>query len=498
MNYRDRWPASRLLAAAVAILILVSGGAVTAIGFALNSLDKQRAVVLDQIGPARRLVIEMDAALVNQETGLRGYALSASSDFLTPYTRGIEAEENAARGVTSALRTTRPDLLARLAETRGIAQDWREQYAERLIAQVTENGQPQPGVGGTTVGKELFDQVRRSVNQLQADMTRDVDAARAELDLTADRLLWLCIALGTLLAVIIAGVAVVLHRILIRPLATLAAQVREVSEGDYGHAVETSGPRETVMLAEDVDAMRRRIVSDLKDLQRSNAELEQFAYVASHDLQEPLRKVASFCQLLERRYSGQLDARGEQYIQFAVDGAKRMQVLINDLLAFSRVGRITREQTMVDCGELVDQVVDSYSEVITKTSAVVTHSRLPTVRGESSLLSGVFGNLISNGLKFHGEQPPRIDIGVERTGKFWTFTVTDNGIGIDPEYAERIFVIFQRLHHRDDYPGTGIGLSMCRKIVEYHGGTIWLETAESPGTTFKFTLPVVEETGDKR
>jgi light-regulated signal transduction histidine kinase (bacteriophytochrome) len=239
--------------------------------------------------------------------------------------------------------------------------------------------------------------------------------------------------------------------------------------------------------------MRSRILSDVKDLQRSNSELEQFAYVASHDLQEPLRKVASFCQLLERRYSGQLDERGEQYLRFAVDGAKRMQVLINDLLAFSRVGRITREQTLVDCDTLVEQVLDNYSEVIESTGATIEVAELPTVRGEESLLGGVFGNLISNALKFRGQDPPHVSVEVERTGEFWTFTVRDNGIGIADEYAERIFVIFQRLHHKDDYPGTGIGLAMCRKIIEYHGGTIWLDTTAETGTTFKFTLPAVED-----
>jgi light-regulated signal transduction histidine kinase (bacteriophytochrome) len=229
------------------------------------------------------------------------------------------------------------------------------------------------------------------------------------------------------------------------------------------------------------------------ELQRSNSELEQFAYVASHDLQEPLRKVASFCQLLQRRYGGQLDDRAEQYINFAVDGAKRMQVLINDLLAFSRVGRLTREQTLVDLNEIVRQVVDNYSERVEETGARLEIAELPSVRGEASLLSAVFQNLISNALKFKGDEAPVIAVEVERDGDMWKFTVRDNGIGIEPEYADRIFVIFQRLHPKDAYPGTGIGLAMCRKIVEYHGGTIWLRTDVDSGTSFEFTLPVVPE-----
>ena len=203
--------------------------------------------------------------------------------------------------------------------------------------------------------------------------------------------------------------------------------------------------------------------------------------------------MASFCQLLQRRYGGQLDERADQYIEFAVDGAKRMQVLINDLLAFSRVGRITREQTVVDLNELVGHVVSSFSERIEETGARLEIAELPSVRGEASLLSAVFQNLISNALKFRGSADPIVNIEAERAGDMWKFSVHDNGIGIEPEYADRIFVIFQRLHPKDAYPGTGIGLAMCRKIVEYHGGTIWLKTDVDAGTTFEFTLPVAEE-----
>ena len=196
-----------------------------------------------------------------------------------------------------------------------------------------------------------------------------------------------------------------------------------------------------------------------------------------------------------------LDERADQYITFAVDGAKRMQVLINDLLAFSRVGRLTREQTVIDLNEIVRQVVDNYSERIEETGARLEIAELPSVRGEASLLSAVFQNLISNALKFKGADEPVIAVEVERDDEMWKFTVRDNGIGIEPEYADRIFVIFQRLHPKDAYPGTGIGLAMCRKIVEYHGGTIWLKTDVDAGTTFQFTLPVapedlVEETHD--
>jgi light-regulated signal transduction histidine kinase (bacteriophytochrome) len=215
--------------------------------------------------------------------------------------------------------------------------------------------------------------------------------------------------------------------------------------------------------------------------------------VASHDLQEPLRKVASFCQLLERRYKGQLDDRGEQYIEFAVDGAKRMQQLINDLLAFSRVGRVTTGFAPVDLGQAFAQALTQLQSVVEEAGATVSADPLPTVRGEQSLLVQLFQNLVGNGVKFHGEAPPRVHVTVERSGDMWEFCCRDNGIGIEPQYEDKIFVIFQRLHARDVYGGTGIGLALCKKIVEYHGGRMWLDTTVNDGAAIRWTLPADEE-----
>jgi light-regulated signal transduction histidine kinase (bacteriophytochrome) len=260
-------------------------------------------------------------------------------------------------------------------------------------------------------------------------------------------------------------------------------------------------------LGVDVDAMRRRIVAEVtalrhaetalleqaRELQRSNEELEQFAYVASHDLQEPLRKVASFTQMLERRYRGQLDERADRYIGFAVDGAKRMQELIDDLLEFSRVGRVTRGQGRVDCNLVVAQARVRLDTMIAESGADVSAGDLPTVNGDAGLLTAVFQNLIANAVKFHGDAPPSVRIEAERDGRFWRFSCTDNGIGVEDEYAERIFVIFQRLHTREAYDGTGIGLAMVRKIVDFHGGRIHLAPAEAGrGARFVFTLPADE------
>jgi light-regulated signal transduction histidine kinase (bacteriophytochrome) len=224
------------------------------------------------------------------------------------------------------------------------------------------------------------------------------------------------------------------------------------------------------------------------DLQRSNAELEQFAYLASHDLQEPLRKVASFCQLLQRRYAGKLDARADQYIEFAVDGAKRMQALINDLLAFSRVAQSTPRPSLVSSDTALAQARTNLAQEVEKYGATIEAGHLPLVLAELPLLTAVFQNLLSNALKFSGSAPPRVVVSASRTGTMWQFSVTDFGIGIDPQDAERIFILFQRLNERSAYPGTGVGLAMCKKIIEYFGGRIWLEPT-ADGTRFCFTLP---------
>ncbi len=231
------------------------------------------------------------------------------------------------------------------------------------------------------------------------------------------------------------------------------------------------------------------------ELINSNSELEQFAYVASHDLQEPLRKIGSFCQLLSRRYAGQLDADADVYIGYVVDGVLRMQQLIDDLLAFARLGQSGSEVAEVDCQRVVKRALDNLATAIEQSHAVVTvDPALPTVIGESARVLQLFQNLIANSLKFSGGKPPLIAVGVLRHDAEWVFSVADNGIGIDPQYADRVFSVFQRLHTREEYPGTGIGLAICKKIVEQMGGRIWFTSEPGEGTTFFWTVPhAVEE-----
>jgi PAS domain S-box-containing protein len=238
----------------------------------------------------------------------------------------------------------------------------------------------------------------------------------------------------------------------------------------------------------------QRLRAAAMDLARSNAELEQFAYVASHDLQEPLRMVASYTQLLGRRYKGKLDPDADEFIGFAVDGARRMQELINDLLAYSRVGTRALHVEEIDTSKLVDQVIGDLAAAIADAGASVTRDELPRVRADGTQLRQLFQNLIANGIKFsRPDITPHVHVSARRDHNAWTFAVSDNGIGIEAQYLDRIFVLFQRLHSRGEYPGTGIGLAICKKIIERHGGHIEVESQPGRGTTFSFTIPAQEE-----
>jgi signal transduction histidine kinase len=506
-------------------LALTAGGLVIAalIGvavclLALSRLADARAQLVDRVDPAQIAAQAYLTALVNQETGVRGYASGGTPDFLTPYVGGSR-DATAARRALERIAQTRkvPHLEEDLRAMAVASTSWHLLYADPVILTVRAKGPSSKDVPTLMQGKGLFDQVRAAAGAVQRDLRAERAAARSELRHAANLAQGAVIFTAVLILAAAVAAALVQRRVVSLPLARLAGDARRVARGEFDRAVAVAGPRDIQGLSTDVESMRRRIVAELDtvnrarsqleeqtlELQRSNAELEQFAYVASHDLQEPLRKVASFTGMLQHRYQGQLDERADQYIEFAVDGAKRMQGLINDLLAFSRVGRVGATESVVDLDAVVADAVGDLAAAIDEAGATVdVQGPLPTVRGDRSLLTALLQNLIGNGIKFaRPDLAPRVTVGCERDGDMYRFTVADNGIGIAPRHADRIFVIFQRLHPKEEYTGTGIGLAMCRKIVEFHGGTIWLDGAEGAGddaeagdgATFHFTLPVPDE-----
>ena len=503
---RRRGPAARLerfslvqvFAAVVGGLLVLAALGLVAGLFALDRLSDSREQLVDRISPAAATAERLTTAYLDQETGVRGYAISGQPSFLEPYRRG-RRDEGATLEELDRLTGLAgvPGAPADLADIRRRARAWRAGYVEPALRAGARGDAPDLGAG-----KLLFDALRVPLARLRQNLGTARATARDELEQTAGFVSLLFVLAG---AVTVAGVAIAalaLRRGILLPLGALARDADRVALGDFDHRVTPAGPREVAVLARDVDAMRERIVAETHELQRSNLELEQFAYVASHDLQEPLRKVASFTQMLQRRYEGQLDERADRYIEFAVDGARRMQQLINDLLDFSRVERMTRPFAPVDCGELVDAARARLSPVLEESGGeVVVGGELPTVTGDAGLLGQVFQNLIANAIKFRGSDPSRVVIDAVAQDGAWRLSCTDNGLGIEDAYADRIFVIFQRLHTREAYEGTGIGLSMCRKIVEYHGGRIWLAPADPDrGARFEFTLPHAhdpEETADE-
>ncbi|MER7760962.1 CHASE3 domain-containing protein [Streptomyces sp. NPDC097619] len=501
------WTTRRWLRAGVAVsavvLALLGGAGAWALGRTASLTDN----LVNVKSPALSTSFRLESALLNQETGIRGYGLTGTPDFLAPYRQGL-ADQATYTGNLSALlhgdRARTQDLKA----VQEAAATWQERIARPIST--APAGAPAPvALTRAAEGKATFNALRAALGEqqerLRADRVRAVDELSAAMTLRN----WIFATIAVVIAALAVLVSAALRRGITTPLEKLGSDARTIAAGDFDHPISETGPADLRRLSGEIDSMRRRLVRELAfteearfrldaqaaDLQRSNAELEQFAYVASHDLQEPLRKVSSFTQLLQRRYGGQLDAKADQYIDYAVDGANRMQVLINDLLDFSRVGRVHHELKELDLEDVFEQSLGSLSVSAEEAEAVIEHDPLPALVADPTQMGMLWQNLLGNAIKFRRPgHTPRIRVGAERDGDLWRFTVTDNGIGIAPEYAEKVFVIFQRLHTKDAYAGSGIGLAMCKKIVEFHGGTIAVDPAygsdpdSEPGTRIVFTL----------
>ncbi|GAA4202354.1 CHASE3 domain-containing protein [Streptosporangium oxazolinicum] len=463
----------------------------------IEETREARETLVNVVDPAALRLLEISNAMTSQESSVRAYGRTNEDVSLRDYRNAITAERTSLDTLTSLLPRIpeRQVVSAEVAGLRAAGDAWRRDYAEKVIAAVptlkTEAARQNAAINATR-----FNEIRQSLAELQNHLNRLHEAGVVRLDLGWQALY--AALIGVALALVVAAIAAVLivRYAVLRPLAELNGQVRAVAQGDFDHRLRVERPAELSELSGHVDAMRRRILAEWRrssetqrkledqaaELKRSNGELEQFAYVASHDLQEPLRKVASFTQMLEQRYGDQLDERAKQYIAFSVDGAKRMQMLINDLLDFSRVGRMGGDRTRIDTTVPFRAALNNLGATIEDSGATVTHDELPEVYGNRAQLTQLFQNLIGNAIKFQSQDPPVIHIGARRAGDMWEFSCTDNGIGIESKYTDRIFLIFQRLHGRDMYAGTGIGLALCKKIVEYHGGRIWVDTGDGENT----------------
>ncbi len=491
------WSLRRRLALAftVSAAALVAGCVIG--GLALSSMISAVDVQVNRLDPAARATSNLLTSAVDEETGVRGYILTGQTSFLQPYSQGVR---NTAADLATlhALVDAYPRLRADLHTAESRLNAWRSAYADPAIASVKAHHTV--SLGRQTAGKSEFDSLRADIGTLNREILAERTAALARLHSATSLVLIVAVTGAVALVGGAAAAWLGLHSWIIRPLASLGDEAQAVASGGIDHKLRVTGPREVMQLAADVEAMRRQLLRSLDDLsfkaselERSNRELEQFAYVASHDLQEPLRKVASFCQMLESRYGGQLDERAHQYISYAVDGAKRMQALINELLTFSRVGQPGTMRGPVDLNLAASQAVDALDATVEDSDAEVVIGDLPTVSGDLTLLTQLFQNLIANSIKFRRvDEHPVIKIEATRDDGQWEFSCEDNGIGIAPAYAERVFIIFQRLHPREAYPGTGIGLALCRKIVDFHGGQIWVDTTNDgrPGATIRWTMPV--------
>ncbi|MFE2531362.1 ATP-binding protein [Streptomyces sp. NPDC059371] len=495
------WTTRRWLRVGAAVALTVLTLLAVTGAWVLQQTESISKNLVNVKSPALSTSFRLESALLNQETGIRGYGVTGTTDFLAPYRQGLTDQATYTARLAELLRGDSA-ALKDLKTVQDAATTWQKTIARPIAA--SPAGTPSPlAAEQAAAGKKAFDAVRSALSSQQQRLR--AERAQAVEDLNATMVLrnWLF----TAIAVVIAALTVLafegLRRGVTGPLDQLGADARAVADGDFDHPITLLGPADLRLLSGEIDFMRRRLVRELAfteearlrldaqaaDLQRSNAELEQFAYVASHDLQEPLRKVSSFTQLLQRRYGGQLDARADQYIDYAVDGANRMQTLISDLLDFSRVGRVHHELQSVDLGSVLERTLSSLSVSIEETGASITHDPLPHLVADSTQMGMLWQNLIGNAVKFRRpDEAPEIHISVAREDALWRFTVTDNGIGIAPEYAEKVFVIFQRLHTKDAYKGSGIGLAMCKKIVEFHGGTISVDPDHRDGTRITFTL----------
>jgi signal transduction histidine kinase len=414
------------------------------------------------------------ADLLDAETGQRGYILTGDPSYLVPYTDSLsrinrDVKELRELTADNPVQQHSLDRLEKLIAARlaGLQDRIELRTREGLAAGAKEVQQGR--------GKKDMDQIRTVISEMGMEETRLLKLRSDEAN-AGSRITRIEIVGGEILAVALLCLAGFVAGKEMDQRKRAEEKIRDLNVG-----LERRVAERTAELAERA-----------RDLARSNSDLQQFAYVASHDLQEPLRMVASFTQLLAQRYKDKLDDDARDFINYAVDGATRMQTLISDLLNYSRVGTQGKSLVPTDSEALFRRVLESIKYSVEESGTEIVHDPLPTLLADPQQLGQLFQNLLTNAIKFRGKDTPRIHVSAVRDSGDWKISVRDNGIGIAQEHSDRIFVIFQRLHTKTEYPGTGIGLAICKKIVERHGGRIWIEPSPGGGTTFCFTIPAID------
>lgn len=467
------------------LLLCAVGGAAY---FNVQMLVENRRWV-DHTHRVLKTLNELSSSLNNVETGRRGYVLTEETNYLETYNTEIQSTKEAIETVRQLIRDN-------LKQKRTLEQ------LEPIVAQKLALSEQSIDL---IQQKQSTTAAQRTLSQQGIISQQLIQAKLAEMDAQERTLLQQRTAatdksVQTIFVLIVVGYCLSFS-LLLGVYFLLQRQIRDRKKAEAALIEANKQLESKIQEHTEVNAiLQKEIVRRLavqqkleqlaRSLKHSNQELEQFAYVASHDLQEPLRAVTSYTQMLSRKYQNNLDEKADKYINYIVDGATRMQQLINDLLTYSRVGRQKLELTTTDCNAVLEQIFRNLQVTIMESNGVITYDSLPTVMADTAQLTQLFQNLIANALKYHGEDPPKVHISATRQEAEWVFSVQDNGIGIDPQYAERIFIIFQRLHTRRSYPGTGIGLAICKKIVELHKGRIWVESQPGAGTTFLFTIPI--------
>ena len=438
-------------------------------------------------------VYELKIAMLNIETGYRGYALSGNENFLEPYRLGLN-DGKAALERLKVLQTF-PQQTATLERVVMSYEAWVSSNLETV-----KFGQSLPSDLQQLLlerGKQRLDDLRVNFELLTSLALQGFTATRSEITQGID---WLASLPWAAFALIVLGALAVrfgLQRLILDPIRQLEQAAQKLADGDGSIRLSFKSHDEMGKLSATFNQTAETLSKRTAELQRSNRDLEQFAYVASHDLQEPLRMVSSYTQLLGKRYAGKLDERADTYIHYAVDGANRMQILIHDLLKYSRAGTRQAPLLPTSAADVVSEVLRSLELTIAESGSSVTVDELPEVLADRVQLTQIFQNLIGNALKFRREGARHsVTVSAEpdsdsQGAAMWRFTVRDNGIGINKEYFERIFVIFQRLNTRESFTGSGIGLAICQRLVERHGGQIWLESTPGEGSAFHFTLQAV-------